>query len=80
MLAVAEKDDKVTITGLRGKWTQISLEKKLLGYVNVGGPRPQPAATAPTSAAPAPMGPSPVAPGAYGSTTAGQAAPMVNLR
>ena len=78
VLAVAEKDDKVTITGLRGKWTQISLEKKLLGYVNVGGPSPS-VATAPTSAAPAPMGPSPVAPGAHGSATAGQAAPMLNL-
>ena len=40
VLAVAEKDDKVTITGLRGKWTQLSLEKKLLGYVNVGGGAP----------------------------------------
>ena len=79
VLAVAEKDDKVTITGLRGKWTQISLEKKLLGYVNVGtASSPSTAAPAP-SAPPAPMAPSPVAPGAYGVATPGQAAPMVNL-
>jgi len=80
VLAVAEKDDKVTITGLRGKWTQLSLEKKLLGYVNVGSTAPSPTAAAPAAATPpAPMPPSPVAPGAHGSTTAGQAAPMVNL-
>ena len=83
VLAVAEKDEKVTITGLRGKWTQISLEKKLLGYVKAaGGPvnTAPVAAPAPTPALPpAPMGPAPVAPGVYGSTTAGQAAPMVNL-
>jgi hypothetical protein len=80
VLAVAEKDDKVTITGLRGKWTQLSLEKKLLGYVNVGGGAPNQPVAAPTAAkSPAPMPPSPVAPGAHGSTTAGQAAPMVNL-
>jgi len=81
VLAVAEKDDKVTITGLRGKWTQISLEKKLLGYVNVAGGAPNPTvASKPASAAaPAPMAPSPVAPGAHGVAIAGQAAPMVNL-
>jgi hypothetical protein len=77
VLTVAEKDDKTTITGLRGKWTQISLEKKLLGYVHVGGATPTPAAAA--SPAPAPMAPAPVAPAAHGSATAGQAAPMVNL-
>ena len=85
VLAVAEKDDKVTITGLRGKWTQISLEKKLLGYVNLGSAAANPTAAAPAAATPpaatppAPMPPSPVAPGAHGSTTAGHAAPMVNL-
>lgn len=79
VLAVAEKDDKATITGLRGKWTQISLEKKLWGYVNVGSSPVTPAPVAAPSPVPAPMAPAPVAPGVYGSTTAGQAAPMVNL-
>jgi hypothetical protein len=79
VLAVAEKDDKVTITGLRGKWTQISLEKKLIGYVQAGGAGAAPATTEAAAAPPAPMAPSPVAPGAHGVATAGQAAPMVNL-
>lgn len=81
VLAVSEKGDKTTVTGLRGKWTQISLEKPLLGYVHVGTPpdtQPAAAAAAP-GAPPAPMRAAPVTPGAYGSTTAGQAAPMVNL-
>ena len=79
VLAIAEKGDKATITGLRGKWTQISLEKKLFGYVNVTSGPANPAPVAATPPAPAPMAPAPVAPGVYGSTTAGQAAPMVNL-
>jgi hypothetical protein len=80
VLTVAGEDDKVTITGLRGKWTQISLEKKLLGYVKSGGSTAAPpVASTPAAAAPAPMAPAPVAPGAHGSTMAGHAAPMVNL-
>jgi hypothetical protein len=82
VLTVAEKGDKTTITGLKGKWTQLSLEKKLVGYINVGSTAaglPPIASTPAAPAAPAPMAPSPVAPSAYGSTTAGQAAPMVNL-
>lgn len=79
VLTVAGKDEKATITGLRGKWTQISLEKKLLGYIQVGGGTAKPAAAPVASSAPAPMAPAPVAPAAHGSTTPGQAAPMVNL-
>jgi hypothetical protein len=79
VLAVAQKDDKATITGLRGKWTQITLEKKLLGYVNVGGASTAPAAApAPTAAAPAPMSPAPVSPVAHGVAVAGHAAPVVD--
>jgi hypothetical protein len=79
VLAVAQKDDKTTITGLRGKWTQITLEKKLLGYVNVGGASTAPAAApAPTAAAPAPMPPAPVSPVAHGVAVAGHAAPVVD--
>ncbi|MGH7943764.1 MAG: hypothetical protein ACREH8_02415 [Opitutaceae bacterium] len=79
VLAIAEKDDKTTITGLRGKWTQITLEKKLLGYVNAGGaPAVPPTATASAAASPAPMSPAPVAPGAHGVAVAGHAAPMVD--
>jgi len=81
VLVVAEKDDKTTITGTRGKWTQISLEKKLVGYIHVGataGSTP-PLATAPAPSAPAPMTPPPVSPGVYGVATAGQPSAMVNL-
>lgn len=94
VLAVAEKGDKTVITGLRGKWTQISLEKKLTGYIPTGAStdRTSPAASAAPSPAahtgapaagpapaPAPFSAAPVAPSVYGVTTPGQAAPMVNL-
>lgn len=80
VLAVAEKGDKVTITGLRGKWTQISLEKEILGYVKVAEVPSGPTVAAErTTPAPAPMPTAPVAPGARGSTMPGHAAPMVNL-
>ena len=86
ILAVAEKDDKTSITGLRGKWTQISLEKKLTGYIRVGGTpgymppiATTPATAAPAPANPAPVAPPPVAPGVYGVATPGQPSAMVNL-
>lgn len=89
VLALAEKDDKTTITGLRGRWTQLSLEKKLVGYINVGatpGYLP-PIATASAGAAettatlpPAPpVSAAPVAPAAHGVATPGQPAPVVSL-
>lgn len=75
ILATAEKDDKTTITGLRGKWTQISLEKNLTGYINLGvapgylppiatTPAGAGAATTPPAAAtnPTPVSVAPVAP------------------
>lgn len=99
VLTTAEKGDKATITGLRGRWTQLSLEKELVGYINIGGvpgymppiattpagasaPRPVVPADsgpAPVTPAPAPLSPAPVSPNAYGVTTPGQPAPMVNL-
>jgi hypothetical protein len=90
VLAVAEKGDTTAITGVRGKWTQLSLEKKLTGFINVGGTAGYmpPIATSPATAAPrptatppapTPMAPAPVAPGVYGTATPGQASPMVNL-
>ena len=81
VLALAAKGDKTTITGLRGKWTQISLEKKLVGYIQMasGTPPPAPRPATATVPTPAPVAPAPVAPSVYGVATAGQAAPMVNL-
>ncbi len=84
VLALAAPGDKIEITGLRGKWTQISLQKALTGYIYVGnaaGYLPPVATTpaAPKPAAPAPIAPAPVAPSVYGVATPGQASPMVNL-
>lgn len=88
ILTAAELNDKTTITGLRGKWTQISLDKKLTGYIHVGGVagHTPPIATAPATRPPAtgsgggqPMAPAPVTPAAYGVAATGQPAPMVNL-
>lgn len=92
ILATAEKGDKASITGLRGKWTQVSLEKKLVGYINVGGAAPG-GGSAASSAAPASRtspvmaNPSPAAsafpaaqpqPAMQPTIGAGQAVPMVN--
>jgi hypothetical protein len=86
VLAIAEKSDKTTITGIRGKWTQISLERKLTGYIHLGGSggylppiATTPAPAAPKPPAPAPASPPPVSPGVYGAANSGQPAPMVNL-
>ncbi|HEY1764571.1 MAG TPA: SH3 domain-containing protein [Opitutaceae bacterium] len=53
-LAVFEKGDKAEITGLRGRWTQIRLDKTLVGYVHSGPIEAAPIAVAPASPAPAP--------------------------
>lgn len=76
-----EPADKAEITGLRGKWTQVRITKKLTGYVHLGAARAPAlvASTAPKAAAPAPLSPPPVPATAYGVTTAGKPAPMVNL-
>jgi hypothetical protein len=44
VLTVFAKGDKATITGLHGAWTQVRLDKSLVGYVRVA---PIPAAPAP---------------------------------
>jgi len=76
VLATAQAGDKTTITGLHGKWTQISLEKKLVGYISVGG---APGYVPPIATTPAGSSPPPVNPTAYGVAGAGQAAPVVGL-
>jgi hypothetical protein len=85
VLVVSEKGDKTTITGLRGKWTQISLEKGLVGYIHLGGSAgyvPSIAnapATAPATPSSGGVSPAPVSPVGYGVAGPGQPAPMVNL-
>lgn len=79
VLTLAEKGDRISITGLRGKWTQINLERKLTGYVQTTTPATNLPRIAQSPAAPAPVSPAPVAPAAYGFGGVGQPAPMVNL-
>jgi hypothetical protein len=82
VLTNAAPGDKTTITGLFGKWTQISLERKIVGYIAVPampGYLP-PIATAPAAGAvPRAPAPAPAGPVAYGTGTPGRAVPMVNL-
>lgn len=84
VLTTMEKGDKSNITGLHGKWTQISLQKRITGYIRLAGGTSYAASaplttSAPAAMAPAPVSPSPMTPVAYGVTTAGRPAPMVNL-
>lgn len=86
--ATMEPGDKAELTGQHGKWWQIKLEKKIVGYINIGTapgylppiattPAPSPvAASATRPTTPAPMAPAPVAASAYGSTAAGTPVPM----
>lgn len=81
ILAIAEAGDKATVTGLRGRWTQISLEKSLVGYIKVGATTAAAAAPAPRQSNPAPRPAAAPAPAASAPTAAapmGQAVPMVN--
>jgi hypothetical protein len=94
VLTVMEKGDTSNITGLHGKWTQISLQKKLTGFIHLGGESAYAAAPSATVTESAPalrdsnalpsrqtdaVSPAPMTPVAYGVTTAGRPAPMVNL-
>jgi hypothetical protein len=72
VLATMEAGDKAKITGLHNKWTQISLEKKLTGYIRVGA---APSSAAPASPAPAPASAAEPAP-APASTAAGKPVPV----
>jgi len=79
VLTTMEKGDKVEITGLRGKWTQVHLDKKLIGYIRLTGVASN-IVVAPVAdtqaAAPAPV---PLAPTTSIAASPGQPAPMVSL-
>jgi hypothetical protein len=69
LLAVFAKGDKAEITGLHGSWTQLRLEKTLVGYIYTGAPQPiesAPVASAPSMASAGPTS----APAAAASATA----------
>ena len=76
VLKTADRADKTTITGLRGRWTQLSLAGPLVGYIRSGA---TPASGGPMAAAPAAATAPAPAPGtgavtASGSNLAGQPA------
>lgn len=48
VLAIMEAGDKTTITGLHGKWTQINLDKKVVGYVQAATSVPAQATESPS--------------------------------
>ena len=79
VLVTAGPAEKATITGIRGRWTQLSLERPLVGFIQTPaapGAVPPPARPETPAAATAPA---PVNPGVYGAATAGQPVSMVNL-
>jgi hypothetical protein len=59
VLTTFEKGDKAEITGLHGAWTQIHLEKTLIGFIRTA---PEAPAAAPMAPAPAPVPVAPAAP------------------
>ncbi len=61
VLTTMSKGDKVEITGLHGRWTQVRLAKDLVGYIPAG--QATPAAINGPAAAPAVPAPVPVAAG-----------------
>ncbi|MFZ9746192.1 MAG: hypothetical protein ACO3G4_06120 [Opitutaceae bacterium] len=77
VLVTAGAAEKATITGIRGRWTQLSLERPLVGFIQTTT-APAPTATRPEMPAAA-TAPAPVNPGVYGTATAGQPVAMVNL-
>jgi hypothetical protein len=64
-ITVFAKGDKAEITGLHGSWTQVRLDKTLVGYIQTEPAAPvvaaPVAASAPAPAAPAPSSPAPAA-------------------
>ncbi|MBL9199424.1 MAG: hypothetical protein JNL39_02910 [Opitutaceae bacterium] len=66
VLHVSEKGDKTTVTGLRGKWTQLSLERKIVGYIRIPAEAAPVAAVVAPAAGPANAGQPVVSPDAGG--------------
>jgi hypothetical protein len=64
VLSVFDKADKAEITGLHGSWTQVRLEKTLIGYIHAGPVSAAPVASAVPVAAPVASMPTETAPAA----------------
>jgi hypothetical protein len=79
VLTTMEKGDKVEITGLRGKWTQVHVDKKLIGYIRLTGVASNIVVAPVTDAKAAAPAPAPLAPAAIGAVSSGQPAPIASL-
>jgi hypothetical protein len=79
VLTVMEKGDKVEITGLRGKWTQVHVDKKLVGYIHLTGVASAVVVAPVTDAKAAAPAPAPLAPATNVATNPGQPAPTASL-
>lgn len=90
VLAVATVGESLDITGLHGRWTQLRLNRPLLGFIRTvalpgtlpvasvpaAAPRPH---LPPVSAAPGPVAPAPSKPAALSPGQGGQPASLVSL-
>jgi hypothetical protein len=72
-LTVFAKGDKAEITGLHGGWTQIHLNKTLVGYIQQSPAAPSAAPAAPTAPAPAAASSAPAPAPSAGSDQGGSA-------
>jgi hypothetical protein len=80
VLTTMEKGDKVEITGvLRGKWTQVRVDKKLIGYIRLTGVASNAVAAPVADAKAAEPAPAPLAPAAIGAVSSGQPTPTASL-
>ncbi|PTY06653.1 hypothetical protein DB347_11490 [Opitutaceae bacterium EW11] len=89
IFSTMQPGDQVEITGYHGKWTQVKVTKRIIGYVQGWSPAAAaataaaPAASAPVAqsrpATPPPFSPAPAAPAAVTGGGPGHAAQMVDL-
>ncbi len=79
VLTTMEKGDKVEITGLRGKWTQVHIDKKLVGYIHLTGVASVVDVAPVTDANPAAPAPAPLAPATSVAANPGPSAPTASL-
>ncbi len=78
VLAISDKADKTSITGLHGKWTQISLEKNLVGYIRLEGAGASRPAIATPPAVSSAIAPTALAAPTNATAGPGQSAPSLN--
>lgn len=77
ILTTAEKSDKIGVDGILPKWTQVHLDKKIIGYIRLAPAPLPPAASAPAGAQD--TAPPSAGLATDGAGTAGRPAPTVDL-